>query len=168
MRRAALLFLLCALALTACGAPLAEEQPAPAPVSSSAAPAGESEPVLNVHDGDTFTIPEGPVRVLGINTPEISNPPECYGQEATAAARDLLADSMVLLVPDPQQGDKDRYNRLLRYVTTDQGEDLAAWLLRYGYAKVYEEYPVARTPEYLKIQEQARAEMRGGWQECKW
>lgn len=163
MRRAAAI-LLCALALTACGAPLAEEQPAPA----STTPAGESAPVLSVHDGDTFTIPSGPVRVLGINTPEISNPAECYGQEATAAAKDLLQDSMVILTSDPSQGDKDRYNRLLRYVTTDQGEDLAAWLLRYGYAQVYEEYPVQRTPEYLKIQDQARVEMRGGWKDCSW
>jgi micrococcal nuclease len=123
---------------------------------------------LNVHDGDTFTIPEGPVRVLGINTPEISGPAECYGQEATAAARDLLTDSMVILTPDPEQGDKDRYGRLLRYTTTDSGEDLAAYLLRYGYARVYEEYPVARTPEYREIQAKARAEMRGGWKDCSW
>lgn len=147
------------LSLTAC----TTTQPSP---PSLATVEGTEKHVLNVHDGDTFRIPEGPVRVLGIDTPEI--PGDCYGQEATAATRDLLEGSEVVLTTDPAQPDRDRYGRFLRYVMTDNGEDLAAYLLRYGYARVYEEYPVARTGDYLALQEQARAEKRGGWGDCGW
>jgi micrococcal nuclease len=142
----------------------------PAPQEQEQADNGDR--VLSVYDGDTFTIAidaggNAKVRVLGINTAEL-RPDECYGPEARDAVRALLEGKNVHLTGDMMQGDRDRYNRLLRYVSLPDLPDLGAWLVKNGFARVYEEYPVARTGEYLQLQEQAQQEKRGGWGTCSW
>lgn len=134
--------------------------------SASASPTQRAT-VKSVHDGDTFTLTTGQkVRVLGINAPEI--PPagnQCYGQEAKDAANRILDGQPIELTADRQQGDTDRYGRLLRYVEGDGG-DFAEQMLKAGYARVYERYPVARTPLYLKDQQAAQDFGIGLWKVC--
>lgn len=153
--------------------------PPPAPVPG-AAPApvvsvpGQEAQVVRVKDGDTIavrtnqtppTVQEESVRILGVDTPELKTQ-DCYAAEAAAQTRDMLTGTTVTL--QTEGPDKDRYQRLLRYVMTDDGRDLSWFLVRYGFARVYTEYPVSRTPDYLTAQAAARLEQRGGWAACGW
>lgn len=126
--------------------------------------------VISVYDGDTFRADINgqsiPVRVLGIDSPEL-DPKQCYGIEARDAARQLLQNQVVTLTPDPQQGDHDRYQRKLRYVTLPDGTDFAKTMLTEGAAKVFEQYPVAKTPQYEQAQTEAQRGNRGMWGQCR-
>jgi micrococcal nuclease len=77
------------------------------------------------------------VRVLGIDAPELHNPPECFGQEATDYATSLLTGASVQLLRDDSQDDRDRYGRLLRYVFLPDGTNVGADLVAHGYAFEY-------------------------------
>ena len=76
--------------------------------------------VINVVDGDTIDVraqdgTEERIRVVGIDTPERG---ECGFGPATSAMSALVLDQEVLLV-EGAQDDRDRYDRLLRYVDVD-------------------------------------------------
>lgn len=138
------------------------------------------------HDGDTFRVnitlatrsghvmPQPPmsqpVRILGIDTPEVSptkNPADCMGTQAQTRLRELLTGQQVTLQSDPEQPEQDRYGRWLRFVES-QGRDVAEDLLQGGYARVETQYPNARTERYRTIEAEARANHRGGWGACGW
>lgn len=72
--------------------------------------------VTHVVDGDTVEVTRGVVvervRLLGIDTPERG---ECGYAEARELMVDLVADREVVLV-EGNRDDRDRYDRLLRYV----------------------------------------------------
>ena len=130
--------------------------------------------VLKVRDGDTIRVEitktgvEAEVRILGIDTPEVRDGAECGGDVATTS---LLAmtpvGSTVVLVDDPSQGDRDRYDRLLRYVTRS-GDDVGLEQLRSGMAKifVFEDDPFDRVDAYRKAQRGARQQGLGLWSAC--
>ena len=91
--------------------------------------------VVKVTDGDTIDLSNGEtVRFSGINTPEKG---ECYYNEAKQALTELVLDKEVFIERD--MTNKDKYNRLLRYVYID---DLMAnsYLVQNGYAKVYDAF----------------------------
>lgn len=126
-------------------------------------------PVVSVYDGDTFRVMwEGQstqVRVLGINAPEL-RPAECWGPQSADAAKTLLhPGDTVTLIADPMQGDRDRYNRLLRIVLLDGDVDLASVLLLNGDAKVYQQYPMSKTAQYNRDADDAANHYggNGGW-----
>ncbi len=84
--------------------------------------------ITKVIDGDTFDVvidgKGDTVRLIGINAPERG---ECFAPEATAALVALLDGGDVQLVAD--RTDRDRYDRLLRYVWIDDmfvNEELVA------------------------------------------
>jgi micrococcal nuclease len=136
-------------------------------------PVEDIETVQSVHDGDTFRLTNGQsVRLLGIDTPEVpptSVPAQCYGLKARDLVRTVLPPgAQVSLYTDPRQGPTDRYNRLLRYVEIPSAniEDLSAYLLEAGAAQVFTQYPVARTPHYSQLQEDAQTHRRGLWGIC--
>ena len=78
--------------------------------------------IIEVIDGDTVIVDlaghRETVRLLGIDTPETvhpNRPVECFGPEATARLRLLLAPgSGVLVTRDVEP--RDRYGRLLAYL----------------------------------------------------
>lgn len=77
-----------------------------------------------VHDGDTLFIDlDGErlkVRLIGIDTPEVGDNLECYGNEATEVARTLMPEgSTVWVLTDG--GTHDKYGRSLFYLFTDAG-----------------------------------------------
>ena len=80
--------------------------------------------VVKVIDGDTIKVDIGgeieTVRLIGIDTPEIANPynsrEDYFGPEAARYAKQLLEKQSVYLIPDPMHSNRDKYNRLLRYV----------------------------------------------------
>ncbi len=90
----------------------------------------QKEKVVEVIDGDTFKTANGErVRLLGINTPELSEP---GGDIAKDYATLLLLNKNVELKGDVT--DKDDYGRLLRYVYCE-GRFINGELVRLGYAE---------------------------------
>lgn len=91
---------------------------------------------IEFDDGDTFSVKGKPIRVLGVDTPEIAHPeigmPEDqpYGVAASESTRAWLARAHTIeYVPDGL----DRYDRRLAHVFVD-GELLAIRLLKSGLA----------------------------------
>ena len=103
----------------------------PAPDPSGAGAFKESRPtsvegpfrVTSVTDGDTIRVTidgySTRVRLIGIDTPEVTDPRkpvQCFGQEASRRAHDLMDGTQVWLEYDPSQSRRDRYGRTLAYV----------------------------------------------------
>jgi len=85
--------------------------------------------VKKVIDGDTIELENGEVvRYIGINAPENN---ECFFEQAKQMNRDLVEGKEVKLGKDVS--DRDKYNRLLRYVYVD---DIFVndYLVKQGYA----------------------------------
>lgn len=125
-------------------------------------------PVVSVADGDTITVDIAGtverVRLIGIDSPEISGPVECFGPEAADFAKSLLTGTSVELAADPTQDDRDRYGRLLRYVQLPDGTDVNATLVAGGYAYEYTyDKPYARQGQYRDQEATARARTVGLW-----
>jgi len=115
--------------------------------------------VTRVIDGDTIELADGSrVRYLGIDTPEVG---ELYGAEATARNKELVEGKIVEL----QQGkrDRDKYDRLLRYVYID-GIFVNAELVAQGYARAYIFDPDERYSQVLvQLEQYAKMSKRGLW-----
>jgi endonuclease YncB( thermonuclease family) len=128
--------------------------------------------VVEVIDGDTIDVQladgrEERVRYIGMDTPEIHGPVECYGQEASAYNDRLVGGKTVWLELDVEE--RDRYQRLLAYVYLDSdGQAMVnAILLSQGYAQVLTIPPNVRYADrFLKLQQEAREAGRGLWGSC--
>lgn len=119
--------------------------------------------VIRVVDGDTIDLANGDIiRFSGINTPEKG---ECYYKEAKEALTSLILGKVVYLVKDFT--DKDKYERLLRYVYLD---DLLtnSYMVEKGYAKVFDKYAsTTKMYDFLKkLELQAQQSNLGVWS-CK-
>lgn len=154
MRVSTPLFLLLALLLAGCELEVNVAAPPPtAPPRVDAPPAGDYPPmpeglpqarVVRVVDGDTIVVDLGGqeerVRFIGINTPESVDPRrpvECFGKEASDAAKALLAGQSVGLEEDSTQGSRDANGRLLRYVWLADGRMANLEQLAQGFAAEY-------------------------------
>jgi micrococcal nuclease len=130
--------------------------------------------VLDVVDGDTVNVlyrgSEVSVRVIGIDTPETvhpSEPVECGGPQASAAAAGMLTGKRVRLVFDPSQGRIDAYGRTLAYLQTPGVGDFGLAMIRQGRAAEYTyDTSYARQARYLAAQRNAQAAGRGIWNRC--
>jgi micrococcal nuclease len=120
-----------------------------------------------VHDGDTLFLADGrKVRLLGVNTPEIGDNLECYGDEATALLRSLLpAGTHVWVQADIEP--LDQYDRSLLFIYTDDATNINLELLRQGAAEVemYEPNVLLRV-QIIEAEEAARAANVGMWGAC--
>lgn len=130
--------------------------------------------VLRVRDGDTIRVRidktgvEAEVRILGIDTPEVRENAECGGDVATTSMQALAPiGSTVVLTSDPSQGDRDRYDRLLRYVSRS-GDDVGLVQIQAGLARifVFEDDPFDRVDAYRSAQRKARKGDIGSWAAC--
>ena len=126
---------------------------------------------IEVHDGDTIraTLPDGRVvvvRLIGVDAPEIDGPyrqAELGGAAAAEFARRLLGSGPVTLEPDPSGDDKDKYDRLLRYLRLPDGRDAGSEIIAAGYALAYRKYSYSRKASYLEMEKQAKRAERGLW-----
>ena len=120
-------------------APAVEAPVVEAPFDPSI-PAGATKATVNyVHDGDTLFI-DTPrdanlkVRLLGVDTPEVGDNLECYGDEARDYLRGLLREgSTVYVVADVSP--LDQYGRSLLFVYTADGVLANYELVSQGYAE---------------------------------
>lgn len=128
-------------------------------------------PVTEVVDGDTIEVDiDGDaeqVRLIGIDAPELVHPdrsPECYAQEASGRAEELIEGEEVVLLPDYTQDDRDKYGRLLRYVFLGDGTHINLQLLEEGMAYEYtHQAPYRYLDEFVAAEEEARDNGDGLW-----
>jgi endonuclease YncB( thermonuclease family) len=91
---------------------------------------------IEFDDGDTFDLNGEPIRVLGIDTPEIAHPElgmledQPYGVEASDSTRAWMTRALTIEVV---LAGRDRYNRRLAHVFVN-GELLACELIRHALA----------------------------------
>lgn len=136
--------------------------PQPATVACLDDVVWEDATLWRVIDGDTIEVIIGDrverVRYIGINTPERDQP---FYQEATNANVALVSQGTLKLARDVS--DRDRYDRLLRYVVAgDRFVNLA--LVEQGMAQVVTYPPDVRCTEtYLAAQRQAQQQGIGFW-----
>jgi micrococcal nuclease len=130
-------------------------------------------PVVHINDGDTIIVRtasgDETVRLLGIDTPEVKDPRkpvQCFGQAASAHTHQRLDNTSVRLEPDPQDTDRDKYGRLLRYVYLPDGTLYNAELVRDGYAFAYTVFPITKLDEFRALERDAREHNRGLWAGC--
>jgi endonuclease YncB( thermonuclease family) len=118
---------------------------------------------LTVIDGDTITVsiqgsPET-IRYIGIDTPERGQP---GWRAATEANKALIQDTPLYLLAD--RSDRDRYDRLLRYVYTADGTFVNAQLIADGWAQPAEYPPdTSHAAEFLALAQEAASHGAGFW-----
>jgi micrococcal nuclease len=130
--------------------------------------------VIRVEDGDTITVDmngsEERVRYIGIDTPETKDPRkpvQCFGRAASEFNKQFIGSNPVRLEADPLSGNRDRYNRLLRYVYLPDGRLAQAEILKQGYGFAYVSFPFTKSEEFLNYQREAREQNRGLWNSCQ-
>lgn len=127
----------------------------------------DSGRVARVADGDTLSLTDGRrIRLVQIDAPEPGQ--ECWGNEASDELAALLpSGTEVELERDPVLDDRDRFGRLLRYVSV-AGDNVNLTLVELGTAAPYffrGERGRYATP-LLAAAELARANERGLWGRC--
>ena len=131
--------------------------------------------VVRYSDGDTITVnmngSEETIRFIGVDTPETHDPRkkvQCYGPAASAFTKTTLtrAGSKVRLAADSLSDNRDRYDRLLRYVYLPDGTFVNLKLVSEGYGFYYPYFPFSKSAEYDAAQKQAREAKKGLWGNC--
>lgn len=150
-----------------------QEQDKPEPIEAK-----EQEKVLSdlyavtkVVDGDTIEVningKTEKLRLIGIDTPETVDPRkpvQCFGKEASNKAKELLDGKKVRLESDASQSERDKYDRLLRYVYLEDGTSYNKLIIAEGYAHEYTyNTPYKYQSEYRQAQKDAENAQKGLW-----
>lgn len=129
--------------------------------------------VVSISDGDTIVVDlfgkSETVRLIGVDTPEThhpSRPVQCFGVAATKFTTELIGDSSVRLELDPTNTNRDRYDRLLRYVYLEDGRLVNAEIIKQGYGFAYLSFPFTKQAEFELYELQAEINSLGLWNDC--
>lgn len=124
-------------------------------------------------DGDTVIIDmsgvDETIRFIGVDTPETHKPDtpvECYGPSAAAYTKQRIGQQRIRLISDRLTTNRDRYDRLLRYVVLEDGTTLNKELIEKGYGFAYD-FPFARKQEFHDAMSAARTHTSGLWGKCQ-
>ena len=128
--------------------------------------------VRSVHDGDTLRLTlagsstELKVRLLGIDTPEVGEDAECFGEEARARTRELLPEgTVVTVIADVEP--LDQYGRTLLHVVLADGTHLNRLLIDEGLAEArFFDPNHEHEREFRAAEAAARAAGIGMWGAC--
>lgn len=128
-------------------------------------------PVVKVIDGDTVAIEmDGKsvtLRLIGLDTPETVNPRkpvQCFGEEASNKAKEILNGQSVRLEMDPTQGELDKYGRTLAYVFLQDGTNFNEFMIKEGYGHEYTyNLPYKYQREFQAAEKSARENQEGLW-----
>jgi micrococcal nuclease len=135
-------------------------------IKSKPIPAGFYK-VTTVNDGDTIVVDmngqDETVRFIGVDTPEThkpNTPVQCWGPEATNYTTNLLKqyNNQVRLEADPINTNRDRYDRLLRYVYLADGTLLNSQLIKDGQGFAYTSFPFEKSNEFKVYGQNAKTE----------
>ena len=125
-------------------------------------------------DGDTIAVNMNGtveiIRMIGVDTPETHRPEtpvQCYGVEASNYTKQLIGKNKVRLQADPLNTNRDRYNRLLRYVYLPDGALLESKIISEGYGFAYTQFPFQRAAEFEGLENQAERSKKGLWGACE-
>lgn len=150
-----------------------EQPPITAPSENKEVSNTELYKVVSIQDGDTITVSvadtDEKVRLIGVDTPETRDPRtsvQCYGKAASEYTKSLLLNQQVELVKDPTNNDRDRYNRLLRYVYLSDGKLVNASIIEQGYGFAYTIFPFEKMNEFKLLEQSAKERNLGLWGSC--
>ncbi len=130
--------------------------------------------VTKFDDGDTIAVDmngqEETVRFIGVDTPETHDPRkavQCFGVAAAAFTKNLIGASSVRLQADPLSTNRDRYDRLLRYIYLPNGTLVNAEIIKQGYGFAYLSFPFTKAEQFRGLQTTARQQGKGLWTSCQ-
>jgi micrococcal nuclease len=134
--------------------------------SSNAAEKMSQARVIAVNDGDTVTVlindKEYRTRLIGVDAPEMGQEP--WGKRAQEHLIKLLKEVKWRVSVEMDVEKYDRYNRLLVYLWTPDGEMLNERMVRDGYAMLFTIQPNSKYMDrFRKAQRTARDGKRGIW-----
>jgi endonuclease YncB( thermonuclease family) len=138
----------------------ARNAPLPAAISLTPQPLTGQATVI---DGDGVELSGQEVRFNGVDAPEATQTCKAYGKtyrcgrEAAQELDTFLAGSRPLHCVFVT---RDRYNRYVADCYRADGQSVAVWLVRNGYAMDFTRYSGGR---YAKLEEKARSTKRGLW-----
>lgn len=125
-------------------------------------------------DGDTIQINmngrQEKIRMIGVDTPEThkpNTPVQCYGPAAAAYVKNTVGRQKLRLVADHLSTDRDRYDRLLRYVYLEDGSLLNQKIIENGYGFYYPYFPFSKSADFAAAQAAAQKAARGLWANCQ-
>ena len=135
--------------------------------------------IVSITDGDTVrarSVADGgvllgdedePVRLIGVDTPEVRPDVECGGAEATRALEDLLpVGSRAWASSDAEP--RDRYDRALLYLWTEDGAFVNHALIATGAGVALEVEPNSRYADlFASAEASARDADAGAWGSCR-
>lgn len=153
----------------------ASTQPASATVAADAATTIPMNytyyPVTKVVDGDTIAVDingkNTTIRLIGLDTPETVDPRkpvQCFGEEASTKAKEVLTGKRVRIETDPSQGERDKYGRLLAYIFLEDGTLFNKFMIAEGYGHEYTyNVPYKYQKEFKDSEQNARENKLGLW-----
>lgn len=130
---------------------------------------------IKVFDGDTIQVQiekskilnqqsEITVRLIGVDTPEISHPlkpVQYFAQEASSLTTKMVLGKKVKLEFDFES--EDKYGRVLAYVFLPDGRMLNAEIIKQGYGFAYTRFPFRYMDEFRRFEKDARSKGLGLW-----
>lgn len=130
--------------------------------------------VTSVADGDTIEVDmngtKEKIRLIGVDTPESVKPNsavQCYAHEASDFTKKNVSGQSVRLEADPMGDNRDRYDRLLRYVYLKDGTLWNQKLIADGYGFAYLSFSFSKSADFAASQEVAKSSKRGLWNVCQ-
>lgn len=130
--------------------------------------------VIRTSDGDTIDVDMNghteTIRFIGVDTPEThrpNSPVQCYGPEATTYTKALIGNNSVRLEADPEDTNRDRYGRLLRYVYLPDGTLLESKIISEGYGFAYTQFPFTKKDSFIASEMAAKLAGKGLWSSCQ-
>ena len=130
--------------------------------------------VASFEDGDTITVDmdgkEERIRMIGVDTPETQDPRkpvQCFGKAASGFTKQLIGNQPVRLEADALSDNRDRYNRLLRFVYLPDGKLVQAEIIKQGYGFAYTSFPFTKSDDFRAYEREAREANRGLWNSCQ-
>jgi micrococcal nuclease len=130
--------------------------------------------VTKIYDGDTIAVNMNgaieKVRLIGVDTPETKDPRkpvQCFGQAASNYTTKLLTNQTVRLEADTLSTNRDRYDRLLRYVYLPDNRLVNAEIIKDGYGFAYTSFPFTKSDEFRQYEHHARDANIGLWNSCQ-
>lgn len=125
-------------------------------------------------DGDTIVVDmsghQETIRFIGVDTPEThkpNTPVQCYGPDAAAFTKNLIGYNRVRLQADPLDTNRDRYNRLLRYIYLSDGRLVEEEIIKNGYGFAYTSFPFEKKQHFIELETIARQSRVGLWGACQ-
>ncbi|HSX30120.1 MAG TPA: thermonuclease family protein [Candidatus Saccharimonadales bacterium] len=125
-------------------------------------------------DGDTIAVDmhghDETIRMIGVDTPETHKPDapvQCYGPAASSYVKHLIGTSQVRLEADPESTNRDRYQRLLRYVYLPDGRLVELESIKNGYGFAYTQFPFTKSDQFVAAQQAAKTQVKGLWTNCQ-